>query len=90
MCSECYNTATREAVSSVGEMAALVGGFDHIEFHDGFEEVIEDMRATPNTCLCPVDIAHTLLRAGYAVWRDEDFVYRGWSFGPAPLPPHSS
>lgn len=85
MCNTCFNAATKEDITGLDRLAEIVGGMENVRFRtaDFTEEQIADMKATGNSCLCPVRIIDTLVLNGFKVWSDpEDTVWRGFFFEP--------
>ena len=68
MCNTCYNKATGQQIERLSELADAVGGMENVRFRDDYEESqIADMKATGNSCLCPVNIIETLIFGGFKV-----------------------
>jgi len=82
MCRHVYDADSGAVISGIGELADAIGGIERVvyrargagESDDHYEEYLrlvqEDAR---NNCLCPVDVAWTLLGAGMVVRLEESF-----------------
>ena len=62
MCTSVYLADSKAEISSVREFGAIVG-IENIIFFEGYDKSHLD------ACLCGVDVANTLVEAGYKVWR---------------------
>lgn len=65
MCTSVFDYSTLTVVESVGQIKALTS---IVRWHPGYE----DREIPDESCLCGVDVANTLVWAGYKVWADRD------------------
>jgi hypothetical protein len=80
MCKTCFDEDLKVEISGVAQLAAVVGGAEHLHFAPGWppelqEEIISGMEVGAGCCLCPIDLDQTLSQAGFSVLREGGDVY---------------